>query len=701
MKSRIYRAKQNPKRNNLVLLGLLALLSLAPVFGQSYPPNTTLQSQATPFLNRPSYLAPINDPSFNTNVVRISDQDAFSAPDKLDLRHAYSRVSAWNSDGTKIALSGTYPTPILNGNTYALIYKASTIPTNARWSNTNPNIMYGIEYGTNKFETWNVNTQVKIVLRDFTQYDPGTLSIGNGEGSTSNDDRYVVFHAKSGAANYIIVFDILNNVIVSALNTGTVEANNATISQLGNHVVIQWGANGYNFMQGIDVYNKNLVFQRKIHTNGFAHFDAGIDTAGNEVIAYQKNTETNSTKRKPYMFRLDTIQETDLLGATAIEMAPDYHVSCRNIARPGWAYYSSFDGSDSISLPGRDQVWAVKLDGSGTVQVFAHAHHLSAGDYSSEAQAVPNHTGDKVIFSSEWNGDSVNGPIYAYAARMIGAPAAPSGLTAATVSNSQINLTWVNNANNQTGFEVDRAFNSTFSSGLVVNAYTIGANPAMPVPAIGLTAGVTYYFRARATNASGDSANSNTAHATTPLPPPWQSQDIGSVSPAGSVSHASATFTVNGSGGVIWGTADGFRYVYQIATGDCAIVARVVTQQNTSPFAKTGVMIRETLATGSKHAMMNLTPGTPGNGPWFTYRNSTGGASASIDGGSGAAPYWVRIVRTGNIFTGSTSSNGVTWVTGGAISITMGANVYIGLANNSNLAGTLNTSTFSNVATLP
>jgi hypothetical protein len=95
-----------------------------------------------------------------------------------------------------------------------------------------------------------------------------------------------------------------------------------------------------------------------------------------------------------------------------------------------------------------------------------------------------------------------------------GIPAAPSNLTATTASSSQIDLAWTDNSSDETGFEVDRALNSGFSSGLAVNAYTTGAN-ATGVAATGLSGNTTYYFRARATNANGDSANSNTANATT------------------------------------------------------------------------------------------------------------------------------------------------------------------------------------------
>ena len=91
-------------------------------------------------------------------------------------------------------------------------------------------------------------------------------------------------------------------------------------------------------------------------------------------------------------------------------------------------------------------------------------------------------------------------------------PAAPSGLTATAVSSSQINLSWTDNANNQSGFQIDQATSSDFTQGLTT--VTVGAN-VTTYSATGLSSGTTYYYRVRATNANGDSANTSTASATT------------------------------------------------------------------------------------------------------------------------------------------------------------------------------------------
>ena len=105
-------------------------------------------------------------------------------------------------------------------------------------------------------------------------------------------------------------------------------------------------------------------------------------------------------------------------------------------------------------------------------------------------------------------------------------------------------------------------------------------------------------------------------------------------------------------------------------------------------------MIRETLAAGSKHAFMAL---TPGNGLAFQRRVATGGVSTHTAGGASGTPVWVRLVRNGNTITASSSTNGATWTQVGSDTVTMGAQVFVGLAVTSHAAGVLNTSTFDNV----
>ena len=175
----------------------------------------------------------------------------------------------------------------------------------------------------------------------------------------------------------------------------------------------------------------------------------------------------------------------------------------------------------------------------------------------------------------------------------------------------------------------------------------------------------------------------------------WSNADVGSCSPAGSGSEVSGTFTVDGSGADIWGTADAFHYMYRSMTGDGTITARVATLENTNGWAKAGVMIRESLNADSANTLVAL---TPSNGVTFQHRTAAGNSSTYTNVGGISVPYWVRLVRSGSNFSAYYSSNGSSWTQlGSTTSITMASTVYVGLAVTSHSDGTLCTTTFDNV----
>jgi hypothetical protein len=91
-------------------------------------------------------------------------------------------------------------------------------------------------------------------------------------------------------------------------------------------------------------------------------------------------------------------------------------------------------------------------------------------------------------------------------------PAAPSNLSATAVSQTQIDLSWTDNADNETGFKIERSkrVNTAFTE-----IATVGAD-ITSFSDTGLKKNTTYFYRVRATNADGDSAYSNEASAKTP-----------------------------------------------------------------------------------------------------------------------------------------------------------------------------------------
>ncbi len=178
------------------------------------------------------------------------------------------------------------------------------------------------------------------------------------------------------------------------------------------------------------------------------------------------------------------------------------------------------------------------------------------------------------------------------------------------------------------------------------------------------------------------------------LPPPWLHQDIGTVGVAGDATHSTGVFSVTGSGADIWNNTDAFHFMHQPLNGNGTITARVTAIGNTDPWAKAGVMIRETLTAGSTHAMTVI---SPANGIAFQRRVTTGGTSTTSAGPLVAAPYWLRLTRTNNTFIGYQSSNGVTWIAVGTNAITMTSNVFVGIAVTAHNNALANTATFTDV----
>jgi hypothetical protein len=166
------------------------------------------------------------------------------------------------------------------------------------------------------------------------------------------------------------------------------------------------------------------------------------------------------------------------------------------------------------------------------------------------------------------------------------------------------------------------------------------------------------------------------------------------------VEGPAGTYTMTASGTDITGTADEFHFAYKKLTGAGSITAKVLSVGNTDPWAKAGVMIRETLEPGSKHAFGCV---TPNNGVASQGRIETGGASFNTNQGGVTAPYWVKLERdVSGRFTVSHSTNGTTWapVTGSnPTNIQMTSNVYIGLAVTAHNAGATCKAVFTNVTT--
>lgn len=215
------------------------------------------------------------------------------------------------------------------------------------------------------------------------------------------------------------------------------------------------------------------------------------------------------------------------------------------------------------------------------------------------------------------------------------------------------------------------------------------------------TANQLYYYNVTATGSGSGNVSAATlalCGITPSVPAPWTSRDIGLSFNEGCASYNSSTsvFTVAGIGDDIWGSSDQFHYVYQPFSGNGVMIARVVSQANTSGWAKAGVMVRNSTAANDQYAFMLL---SKGSGVDLQYRTSSGASAADVGNITGpAAPYYVKLVCSGGTYTGYYSADGTTWTSAGSVAMTMGQSPLIGLAVCSENTGQINPVTMDHVS---
>lgn len=268
---------------------------------------------------------------------------------------------------------------------------------------------------------------------------------------------------------------------------------------------------------------------------------------------------------------------TNLAGVVAIAAGGYHSLALRSDGTVvGWG-----DGASGLATPPTNLtgVVAIAAGGHHSLALLSDGTVVSWGD-NTYGQATPpaGLTGVRAI-SAGWQhslalmsdgtvigwGDDSNGQIsppdgltgvtaisagYLHSLAATCGPIAPAGLAATAISYTEIDLTWLDESGNETGFAVERALDNAGIPGTWSQVGSVGAG-VTTYRDLGVSSGTKYWYRVRSYDGNGGSPYSNQASATTPC----ATQDMTTivtqpVSQVVCVSN-SATFTVIATGNAL------------------------------------------------------------------------------------------------------------------------------------------------------
>jgi hypothetical protein len=158
-------------------------------------------------------------------------------------------------------------------------------------------------------------------------------------------------------------------------------------------------------------------------------------------------------------------------------------------------------------------------------------------------------------------------------------------------------------------------------------------------------------------------------HLASPLDPQWRTF----TSNAAVFGQLGDRFAINGAGNDLWRGTTHFGTAYRegALTEGASVVLRVDSQENTSTWARAGIVVRNSLARPGDAGFLNLAA-TPGQGIVLSYDTNADGTLDTYRRITGVkAPVLLRLTKnTGTSFTGACSTDGgVTWRTVATVSV--------------------------------
>lgn len=137
-----------------------------------------------------------------------------------------------------------------------------------------------------------------------------------------------------------------------------------------------------------------------------------------------------------------------------------------------------------------------------------------------------------------------------------------------------------------------------------------------------------------------------------------------------SFGQSDQSFGIYGGGIDLWGGRNEFGSIYRQNTmqNGSSIITRVMSQDNTSAWARAGIMIRNDMTQYDSTGSINLAL-TPENGCVLSWDSDNDGYFDQFIQRTFSGPTYLKLTKSGKTFTGFCSQDGITWETVGTATI--------------------------------
>jgi hypothetical protein len=410
-------------------LSLLLLWSMAPSSEASVTDSTV---RLPPLYNTfvpPAAGLTYVDQTFGTLIKRLSD--AVNTPNHatsgnlLWIGTEYPTASPFNANNSWLILQhqgyhGLYDGSGVYVRDLPFSVNASAEP---RWSRTDPNVLFYVS--GNKLMRLDVATGTSTTIRVFPEY---SAIRGRGESDISRDGDHFVFagDAPGGLPNrYVFVYKISSNTKGAVLDT-IGHAFNQLYLAPDNSVAIGWVAVGTTRFTGIELFDRNMVFQRQL-THAIGHMHLTRDN-NDDVLIWANSDDPQpipNCQNGIVKVKLSNGQQTCLLQ---LDWSLAVHITAGD--GDGWVFVETYDPTDPPASsppwkPYTNEIIQVKLDGSETRRLLHHRSRKTA-IYEYQPRATVSRDGSTLVYSSTYNLQDTPGHAFGYTdAYMVAVPGSP------------------------------------------------------------------------------------------------------------------------------------------------------------------------------------------------------------------------------------------------------------------------------------